>query len=319
MRTVFSTETFHVRDKFQRWCDAMHEMRVPTQQTRDASDPFEAKLEAARIGQFDAIRTTHGSFRTEATPGLIRLHGQDENVAVFLRLAGVANSSQHGRTSVQRPGDFLILDSSPAAQEYSPGSQMLTLHMPRSRVEAALGPTRVYSGLTIGPGIGSRSLATGFLTELVQLSGSLTLENADRLSMIGIDLIVASVAESLAQDVSRPVGGTVTVQRAKAYVEANLSDPDLGPRELAAAVGVSLRRLQELFHERGRHISDYIWERRLLAAEQRLNDVGRSHLQIGTLAYGCGFSSQAHFSRRFKAKHGMTPGEFRMAALLSTR
>jgi hypothetical protein len=29
---------------------------------------------------------------------------------------------------------------------------------------------------------------------------------------------------------------------------------------------VSLRRLQELFHERGRHISDYIWERRREAA-----------------------------------------------------
>ncbi len=136
------------------------------------------------------------------------------------------------------------------------------------------------------------------------------------MASIGIDLIVASLAERLAQEVPRSTHAAVTVQRAKAYIEANLSDQTLDPPRLAAAVGVSLRRLQELFHERGRHISEYIWGRRLEAAAKRLSDSACAHLSIGMLAYGCGFSSQAHFARRFKDRYGVSPREYRQAPKL---
>ncbi len=131
------------------------------------------------------------------------------------------------------------------------------------------------------------------------------------MASIGIDLIVASLSERMAQEVPRSVHGNVTVQRAKAYVEAHLGDPGLDPPHLAAAMGLSLRRLQELFHERGRHISDYIWDRRLETAAKRLSDPACAHLSIGMLAYGCGFASQAHFARRFKDRHGLSPRDYR--------
>lgn len=290
-------------------------MRVPAELKRLADDPFDGKLEYARVGSIEAIHTAHGSLRAEATPSLVRRHGLHDSVAVFLRLAGVAKTSQFDRTSVQRPGDLMVLDCNPAAQEYSSGSQMLTLNIPRVRLETLLGPTRLYSGLNIGAELGSTTLATRFLNELMRVNHSLRPDVADRMAGIGIDLIAASIAERLAQKVSRPLLETVTVQRAKAYVEAHLGDPDFGPPELAAAVGVSLRRLQELFHERGRHVSDYIWERRLLKAGHQLSTAEHGRLQIGAVAYSCGFSSQAHFSRRFKAHHGVTPSEFRQAAL----
>ncbi|WP_426314120.1 helix-turn-helix domain-containing protein [Methylobacterium fujisawaense] len=315
MRTIFSTEKFHPRDRFRSWRDAMSDMRVPAEQKRLTDDPFDAKIEVATVGSIEAIRTSHGALRAEATPDLVRNHGQENAVGIFFRQAGIAKTGQSDRTSVQRPGDLMVLDCRPAAQEYSSGSQMLTLHIPRERLESVLGPARLYSGLTIGADLGSTALAIGFLTELMRASHSLTPDVADRMSAIGIDLIAASIAERLAQEVSRPLHETVTVQRAKTYVEANLGDPDFGPPELAAAVGVSLRRLQEMFHERGRHVSDYIWERRLLRAGHQLSNIEHGHLPIGTVAYSCGFSSQAHFSRRFKAHHGMTPSEFRQAAL----
>lgn len=114
----------------------------------------------------------------------------------------------------------------------------------------------------------------------------------------------------------QPLHGTVVIQRAKAYVESHLHQPDLNPPWLAGALGVSLRRLQELFHARGQHISDYIWQRRLETATRHLADPACAHLSIGLLAYNCGFTSQAHFARRFKAHHGMTPREYRQAALV---
>jgi AraC family transcriptional regulator, positive regulator of tynA and feaB len=71
----------------------------------------------------------------------------------------------------------------------------------------------------------------------------------------------------------------------------------------------SPRRLQELFHERGHHIADRTWTR-------RLTDPASLHLPIGTLAYDCGFTGQAHVSRRFRDRHGLSPQEYRDAAAL---
>ncbi|MET0532127.1 MAG: helix-turn-helix domain-containing protein [Microvirga sp.] len=313
MQTLFSTEFLHPSGKFQSWRDAMSDVRVPTEMKRLTDDPFDGKLEFAKIGSIEAIRTSHSALRAEATPNLVRRHGQGNSVGIFLRLAGVARTGQSDRTSVQRPGDLMVLDCSPATQEYSAGSQMLTLHIPRERLESFLGPARLYSGLTIGADLGSTALTTAFLTELMQVSQSLTPDVADRMTSIGVDLIVACLAERIAQEVPRSIHGNATVQRAKAYVEAHLSDTTLDPPHLAAAMGVSLRRLQELFHERGRHISDYIWERRLEAGFKRLSDPACAHLSISMLAYGCGFSSQAHFARRFKDRYDISPRDYRQA------
>ena len=38
-------------------------------------------------------------------------------------------------------------------------------------------------------------------------------------------------------------------------------------------------------------------------------------MPLGTLAYGCGFLSQSHFSRRFKERYGLSPRDYRMRAL----
>ena len=313
MQTLFSTKHLHPRNKLKGWRDAMSDLRVPIEMTRLTDEPFDGKLEFAKIGSIEAIRTSHNALRAETTPDLVRRHGHENTIGIFLRVAGVAKTSQYDRTSVQRPGDLMVLDCSPATQEYSAGSQMLTLHIPRERLEAFLGPARLYCGLTIGAGLGSSALATAFLTELMQVSRSLTPDVADRMASIGVDLAVASLAERLAQEVPRSIQGNATVQRAKAYIEAHLNDATLDPPKLAAAVGVSLRRLQELFHERGQHISDYIWGRRLETAARRLTDPASAHLSIGMLAYGCGFSSQAHFARRFKERYDIGPRDYRLA------
>ena len=76
---------------------------------------------------------------------------------------------------------------------------------------------------------------------------------------------------------------------------------------------MSLRRLQELFQEREHCVSEWIWERRLDSAAKRLRDPACTHVPIGTLAYDCGFSNQAHFSRRFRATYGETPYAYLMS------
>ncbi|MBN4092637.1 MULTISPECIES: helix-turn-helix domain-containing protein [Methylobacterium] len=312
MQPFFSTEGIHPKDAFRRWRETICERLIPIDQQPLHGVPFQGRLDVTSIGPVPISKMAHTAMRTEATPDAIRRYGQPDRLYASMKLSGQDAIQQGDREAVFRTGDFVVIDARPAVCEADTGIS-LVIDLPRERFEAMLGPSRLYCALTVGADLASTTLANTFLQELVRMGDQLTPDAAVRMAAIGTDLIIASLAERMAQEVPRSVHGNVTVQRAKAYVEANLSDPNLDPPQLAAAMGVSLRRLQELFHERGRHISDYIWGRRLEAAAKRLNDPACAHLSIGMLAYGCGFSSQAHFARRFKDRYGMSPRDYRQA------
>ena len=315
MHPVFSTTGLHPQAGFKRWRELLGERLVPIEIARLDDGPFQGALDVAEIGPLHVSRLSQSALRCETTPAAARGHDRSGMVVVLFKLAGLSSSSQDGRDAVQRPGDIVVLDHRPSVLTTHSDSQALFLEVPRERLERVLGSTRLYTGLSIGGELPATTLATTFFHELLQVRHRLTPDGTSRMAEISLDLIVASIAERMAQEVPRSIHGSVVVQRAKAYVEAHLGDQTLDPPQLAAAVGVSLRRLQELFHERGRHISDYIWERRLAVAAERLADPACAHLSIGMLAYGCGFASQAHFARRFKDRYGLSPRDYRHRAL----
>lgn len=231
-------------------------------------------------------------------------------------LSGHVRAHQYDRSSTDRVGDFSIRDTNtPWTIEHSGYSEVLAIGIPRERLEESLGSARLFAGVTVGGDLPTATLTRSFLSSLLSLGDRLTPQVAESLVSTGLDLIVASLAERLAREVRQPVRDSVVMQRARAYIEANLHDPTLDPPRLAAATGVSLRRLQALFSAQGRHISDWIWHRRLEAAAKRLADPGCLHMPLGNLAYGCGFVSQSHFSRRFKERYGLGPRDYRQRAL----
>ncbi len=319
MQTLFSTEGLNPHVRYARWRETLMDRGIPLEQVRTDEGPFAGKVEIANVGPLFLTRVSHGALRSEATPDLIRRNGKEGTFVVIFKLAGVSKRSQDDRSSVQRAGDFVLLDHRPAAHKSSTGSQTLFMELPRKRLESVLGPGRLYTSLTVGRDLASTMLTTQFFHNLIRVHHQLDADMGARMLSAGTDLIVASIAERLSKEVPRPLQDTLLIQRAKAYVEAHLGDPNLDPPQLAAAVGVSLRRLQEVFHERSQHISDWIWQRRLEAVSRRLSDPASAHLSIGMLAYESGFASQAHFSRRFKRHQGMSPREYRVAALTGVR
>lgn len=312
MQPLFSTEGLHPRIAFRRWRDMVCTQLVPVEIRNLDAGPFHGRIESTAFGSLPITRSFQSSTRTEATPEAIRRNGRGDRLYAVFTQSGCHAVQQNNREAVGRPGDFIVLDHRPTVSEIETGS-FLILDVPRDRLENVLGPSQLFTTLTVGANLASTTLARSYVQELIQVGDRLTLDGAAGMASIGVDLVVASLAERLAQEVPRSIHGNATFQRARAYIAAHLSDTDLDPPQLAAAVGVSLRRLQELFHERGQHISDYIWGRRLEAAAKRLSDPACGHLSIGMLAYGCGFSSQAHFSRRFKDRYGLSPSEHRQA------
>lgn len=83
----------------------------------------------------------------------------------------------------------------------------------------------------------------------------------------------------------------------------------LSASELAKALSVSMRQLERLFLQ---HLnsspSHYYLQLRLERARCLLADSG---LSIAEIALACGFSSTAHFSRRYRECYGITASQYR--------
>lgn len=101
--------------------------------------------------------------------------------------------------------------------------------------------------------------------------------------------------------------------RALADLDAHLSDPSLSAATLANLQGISRRRLDAIFATRGLTAEQVIWSRRLTRAANEIGCARKDSRKLLEIALGCGFSSEAHFSRRFREHFGVSPREYRNA------
>lgn len=313
METLFSTENFRTAVRFNRWREVCEDRLVPMAQQQLGSEPFYACIEGCSIGSLSLTKFSLGNVRAATTSQTIR-HENNKTDQLFLSfvLSGALYSEQNGHSNRDLTGDICVRDTSlPWTIEHRGNSEVLAIEIPRSRLEGILGSSRRFAGLTAKGNLPVTRLAGSFLRGLLEEEGQLAQLATERMSSIAIDLIAASIAERMALETPKSLHATVLVQRAMAYATANLVDPNLDPNRVAAAVGISLRHLQVLFREHGHSIAAWIWQQRLERAAQRLANPAFLRLPLGEIALQCGFSDQAHFSRRFRNYHGVTPRSYR--------
>lgn len=93
----------------------------------------------------------------------------------------------------------------------------------------------------------------------------------------------------------------------RSYLDRNLSDPDLGIEQLLRSFGVSRPSVYRDFSDVG-GVSSYISSRRLDRAFHQLLSTEPSHGRVKEIANRLGFKDTAHFSRLFRQRFGVTPG-----------
>jgi AraC-like DNA-binding protein len=309
------------------WRDAVCDAFVRLECRPDEQVPLRGRLEFGTLGELHVARVSSTPQTVQRTEQAVA-QANDAFVLASVQLRGTTVVSQGGNEAVLTPGCIAFYDTArPYALRLPDAFDQVVLHLPRSQL-AARAP-HVLGGM-------ARRLpaADPFAQAIVALAPRLmqaaavgrpdlaerTAAVAQELMVLALESLTLPAAPADALEDAPAPGATAAnhaavsdalVWRTRELIGQQLDDATLSPTKLAAQAHVSLRRLQEVFHDRGTTVSDCIWDLRLDCARQSLANPAHGRDSIGVIAYRAGFQDVAHFSRRFRQRFGMSPSEFR--------
>ncbi|WP_158903543.1 helix-turn-helix domain-containing protein [Burkholderia sp. L27(2015)] len=256
-----------------------------------------------KMSKLHVARTPRDVIRSES----------DAKIKVTMPLTGTIQVRQDRREALIRPGEFYVNDPArPYEEQFSENMTYLSVHVPKNSIPSRLGGLEHSTGLKFGADLPSSKIARDFLVSLSTVWEEISEASESHLGSIALDLIMAAISERS----NRNAPQTDTYQsaqfhRAKGLIDGRLQDPTLSLSQIAAELGVSTRYISYLLHQRGMSYRNYVLAQRLLRAKNDLSDPRLANRAITTIAYSWGFSDSAHFSRTFKAAHGISPREYR--------
>ena len=273
----------------------------------DARDPepgFSANITSLRLGPLAFYVTETGGHTMFRTPEMIAADGHDHYIVQF-NIAGSHTGDFDGVPFSAGPGEVGICDLSRPMLLQSTAVKVLSTFLPRAQVKA-VAPDIELHGMVLDAN--RAGLLIEHLTAVTRWFPQLLPETLPGITRATIELLGAC----LVMEASRADFGvreSPVLLRARSYVEHNLLEPGLNPAKISEALGVSRSTLYRLFEPLG-GVTAYVWDRRLHLARAALLDPKRAR-RISEIAFQCGFSSEAHFSRSFRKAFNIRPSDLR--------
>jgi AraC-like DNA-binding protein len=263
-----------------------------------------------------SLRLAQVTSRTQScrrTPGLAR-RDDDVYLQVGLLARGAAQISQDGREAILAPGQFAVYETDrPFLWRLRDDWELLVFTWPRSVVSLPQGRSPDLTARSLGgPGLGG--IVSQVLRDLAMAPPELSSEGAAQLAVEVVDLVLTTAGEVVRPQTAGP-GEDARLRQVRAWIAANLDDPDLDPAAVAAAHHLSVRQLHRLFAAGGDTVARHIRVSRLDRAWHDLADPAKAHLTVTQIARRWGFVDLPGFSRAFTAAYGTPPRDHRRHAL----
>ncbi|CAB3756484.1 helix-turn-helix transcriptional regulator [Paraburkholderia solisilvae] len=193
-------------------------------------------------------------------------------------------------------------------QNFDSQTKLISISIPKHLFLEGGFITKSFEGIAANMSNPDARAVADLILSIVEQNGSTSLALRERQGRHLLDLVGILVGNPLA--VVSPGKRDMTLLRAKNYVAQHLDDLDLNVSRIATSIGVSPSQLNRLFKDRSKTVMRYVWSCRLDRAADLLRRRDRSNISIGEIAYSCGFTNHAHFSRVFKERFGMSPSGY---------
>jgi AraC-like DNA-binding protein len=244
----------------------------------------------------------------------IREDSTDVTVLWFVKRGTLCVTHQRGHTTASA-GDFLVTKSTtPFFIECQVGQdsmhEVLHVVLPTHLLTNYM-PQRLTTGFSVPANGCQFSIAQHILTDIFEEDGELPASAAQLLLESALSVISQAIGTAPVAGCARQSLSNKRLHDVLRYIELHLSDPKLSIATVANGCGISPRYVSILLKLHGSSFSTLVWEERLKIASRLLSSSTSNDLSISKVAYGMGFKSLAHFSRKFKAAFNMSPSEYR--------
>ncbi len=175
---------------------------------------------------------------------------------------------------------------------------------------------RAFAATFLPAGLPLQPITLGFFNNLyheLRRIRDLQAPTSLRIAKHAVDLLAIALADVIENRPAPSPYRAALLRRIKDFIEAELHEPRLGVRAVAAKYRITPRYVAMLFREDGITFSDFVRQRRLERCRRQLEGLGPERRPIGEVALAAGFASQAHFSRLFRATYQTTPRQYRSA------
>lgn len=280
----------------------------------EATQP--ARFDAWLMGGAVLADVACPGLRYARTPGAIARDGRD-CLMVQVYHQGQSRVVGGGPEAIIQPGDLMITDfAQPIATEET-RILNVSLMVPRDQLAPLLRDPDAHGGRRVP---GDRPLARlvgAHLSSLVREAPRLPVAEAEAVLGGTLQLVAAALNGEPDAATIGGVRGSV-VREIRAFVDANILDPRLGPDRIMETFQMARSTLYRLFQPYG-GIVHHIQRRRLHRALAALSNPGCNHMTVAELGALAGYTHQHDFIRAFRRAFGMTPGDVRQQARLSGR
>lgn len=306
---LLSTDLVRSDLRTEYWREITRPFFETTQHPEDSKTTLEGSLTSRAIGSL-LIGPTSFNQQQYRRDRRIVLQGGLDQYLVQLFITGMLEGDCDGQSISVGPGDICAFDLARNFESRVHEGATISIMLPRARVDKAAGGRSLH-GVVLKKGTPVTRLLADFIVSLSDVSAQM--ERADALAMeeAAIDLLACGLARHVPDGAtSDPALAQVLRRRVLDFIDANLTEPELGPTLLIRRFRVSRAHLYRVFAADG-GVTKVVKEKRLDAACRELMHIGGPSRSIIEIAHGLGFSGGSQFLRAFRARFDMTPSDVR--------
>ena len=255
-------------------------------------------------------RSKTGPFRMSRGLLEISQRSLEHWICLYQEVSDGAAFQHAGNEYTTRPGDLLLTDPTiPISGRPRSAHDYRRWMLPRAWIEPHLSSGRRPLSVQFAGSHGINGLVQAYLRALND-----ALDGCDSAELPGI---IDNFCRLLALACGGGAGEQRTAIRAAKlrqvtdYIALHLSEPDLTPASVAAAMKISVRQLHLLFEPTGTSFAEHVLGRRLEECRAMLENPSARARTVTDIAYAWGFNSLAPFYRAFGQRFGVSPGMVR--------
>lgn len=267
---------------------------------------FQATISSYALGPI-LIGTSSASAQAFARNEAVIQRSQIDHMMVQLYLEGGFRGEAEGTAISVEPGDICCFDLAFGFETQAPDFSNVTMIVPKSALHP-LATTDIFHGLVLRSDETANLLLASHMRELLRICPTIDRGEIDAVAQVTAEIVRLCLRMPRRRRLAPDAREGSLVDRVKAYIGENLTDPDLDARTICKIFGVSRPTLYRQFESLG-GVASVIRNWRL---SNVFGDLERTHGEpFHEIARRNGFTNGASCSRAFKSRYGLSPSAFR--------